>query len=80
MSATGLHLNIDETSNAIDINLAFEVADYFQVKAQKAHEIFQQLIQIISGWESLAQKEDIPKGERNLMGECFITDEYLKDS
>ncbi|HIF9251119.1 TPA: HipA domain-containing protein [Photobacterium damselae] len=76
LNATGLHLTIDETSNAIDINLAFEVADYFQVKAQKAHEIFQQLIQIVSGWESLAQKVGIPKGERDLMNECFITDEY----
>ncbi|PMH46000.1 toxin HipA [Vibrio sp. 10N.286.49.B3] len=76
MNATGLHLNIDDTSNALDVDLAFEVADYFQVDARTANEIYQKILNVVSGWESLAQKYGAPKGERDLLRGCFITEEY----
>uniref|UniRef100_UPI0011B359A1 HipA domain-containing protein n=1 Tax=Vibrio cyclitrophicus TaxID=47951 RepID=UPI0011B359A1 len=49
LHATGLHLNIDDTSNALDVDLAFEVADYFQIDEQRASEIYQQVIDAVSG-------------------------------
>ncbi|MEF1254450.1 type II toxin-antitoxin system HipA family toxin [Vibrio sp. M260112] len=73
LHATGLHLNIDDTSNALDVALAFEVADYFQIDEQRAREIYQQIIDAVSGWEDLAQKAGVPKGERDLLRDCFIT-------
>ncbi|MEZ9998860.1 type II toxin-antitoxin system HipA family toxin [Vibrio lentus] len=74
MNAIGLHLNIDDTSNALDIDLAFEVADYFQVDARTASEIYKKMRNVVSGWESLAQKLGVPKGERDLLRDCFITE------
>ncbi len=72
LNATGLHLNIDDKSNALDIDLAFEVADYFQVDELKTNEIYQRVINVVSKWESLAQKAGISKGERDLLRDCFL--------
>lgn len=72
--ATGLHLNIDDVSNTLLVELAFDVAEYFHVTASKAKAIHQRLLKAVSKWESLAQQAGIRKEERELLRDCFILD------
>ncbi|GLO64063.1 toxin HipA [Vibrio sp. MACH09] len=69
--ATGLHLNIDDMSNALEVELAFEVAEYFQLGAQEAERIYQKMVNSVSKWEELAKQAGIDKGERDLLRDCF---------
>ena len=70
--ATGLHLNIDDMSNALEVDLAYEVAEYFQLNAQKADDIYQRVAAAVSRWEELAKKAGIEKGERDILRDCFL--------
>nr|WP_242447970.1 HipA domain-containing protein [Proteus mirabilis] len=72
--AYGLHLNIDDVSNALSTDLAFDVAEYFHVTKSKAKSIYQRLFKAISQWESLAQQAGICKEERELLRDCFRLD------
>ena len=74
-NATGLHLNIDDRDNALEINLAFEVVDYFQLTTSMANEIYQNVASAVSQWERLATKAGISRGERVLMEDCFLIPE-----
>lgn len=71
-NATGLHLNIDDVSNALEVELAFEVAEYFQLDTQKADDIYQKVATAVSRWEELAIKAGIGKGERDILRDCFL--------
>ncbi|MPX89209.1 type II toxin-antitoxin system HipA family toxin [Salinivibrio sp. VYel1] len=70
--AHGLHLNIDDKDNALDIDLAFEVAEYFQLDVKTADKIYRQVAQAVSKWERLAKGAGIKRGERDLMRDCFM--------
>lgn len=70
-TATGLSLNISTTDNALSIDLALEVAEYFRVSDEKATEIISVILTEVSKWESIAEKVGIPKAERNLMAKAF---------
>ncbi|PVZ72340.1 type II toxin-antitoxin system HipA family toxin [Pelagibaculum spongiae] len=72
-NATGLHLNIDDKDNALEAELAFEVAIYFQLTEKAANEIYQKVAAAISKWQALAKEAGITKGERDLMKGCFLT-------
>lgn len=74
-NATGLHLNIDDRDNALEVDLAFEVAEYFQLTAKAANEIYQKVANAISKWEELAIEAGITRGERDLMKDCFLAPE-----
>lgn len=71
-NATGLHLNIDDRDNALDVGLAFEVIDYFQLSRETAYEIYQKVASSVSKWEVLATEGGITRGERDLMRDCFL--------
>ena len=71
-NATGLHLNIDDRDNALEVGLAFEVIDYFQLNQEAANEIYQKVASAVSKWEVLATEAGITRGERDLMRDCFL--------
>lgn len=73
--ATGLHLNIDDKDNALDIELAFEVAEFFQLDVKAAEKIYQKVAHAVSKWEALAKESGITRGERDLMRDCFLLPE-----
>jgi len=70
-TGTGLSLNISTTDNALSIDLALEVAEYFRVSDEKATEIISVIQSEVSKWESIAEKVGIPKAERNVMAKAF---------
>ena len=65
--ATGLHLNIDEHSNALEIELAMEVAPYFQLSLDTAHQIASEVKHITDQWQSYANTIGISHHEQQLI-------------
>ncbi len=73
--ATGLALNIDERDNALDFDLARSVADIFRVSAAQQREIFAEVREALSSWQTVAAKFGIGKAERERMASAFRSPE-----
>jgi len=67
----GLSLNISENSNALDLGLVAEVAEYFRVKPKRRDELMQQVRDSVAGWERVARAQGIAQGEINRMRPAF---------
>ena len=70
-TGTALSLKISTTDNALSIDLALDVAEYFRISEEKATEIISVIQHEVSNWESVAEKAGIPKSERNAMANAF---------
>lgn len=68
---TGLALNISESDNALDFDLALEVAPYFRVSLPQAKEIRDAVLRTVADWRSLAQGLGIPRREQEFMETAF---------
>lgn len=71
-SGTGLTLNISDTDNSINLELAMEVAEYFRISSFKAKEIINQILKSVSNWRTIANKYSIPKIQQEQMSNAFI--------
>ena len=70
--AQGLSLNINEDSNALDLELALEVAKYFKVSKRDAKETVQDFADTISErWDIYASDHGIPKSEQDYYSSAF---------
>ncbi len=67
-AGTGLALNVDESDNALDLNLA-RSADYFRVRDADA--ILDPLGEAISTWRDVAQSLEISRGEQDAPATAF---------
>ena len=67
----GLRLNISETDNAQDLELAFEVAPYFRVGTSRAEEIIGHTVKVIQNWPQVAKSCGISKNEQDRMASAF---------
>ncbi len=67
----GLQLNVSEADNALDLDLAREVAPYFRVPAKAAGEIIERFQAIVAQWRTIARKLRIPAREQERMAESF---------
>ncbi len=67
----GLRLNISETSNALDLNLAREVACYFRLKPARAEDILTQVVETVRGWQPLAEYYHLGREEQEGMRPAF---------
>jgi serine/threonine-protein kinase HipA len=78
--AKGLSLNISEHSNALDLDLALEVAPYFRIgDKDKAAAIAREITTRIAGWRSVATSLGVGKGEQDRMASAFrVADEAAK--
>jgi len=72
INATGLTLNITGQSNALDLDLAREVAAQFRVPKEKREPIIEKVKETVSHWNEVAAKLGIPRGERERMEVAFI--------
>lgn len=68
---TGLSLNISETDNALDLNLAMSVAKYFRITDKNAQEIISKTKNVVAQWQRIATKYKIKKSEQELMAHAF---------
>lgn len=67
----GLKLNITEADNALDLELAREVAGYFRLNQAAAHEIIAHFCGIVSQWRTIADRLHLPLREQEQMAEAF---------
>jgi serine/threonine-protein kinase HipA len=68
---TSLTLNISETDNALDWDLARSVAKYFRIKDKQATEIIAMTRTTVSQWSKIASKYKIKRSEQELMAQAF---------
>lgn len=67
----GLTLNISNTDNSLDIDLAYSVAKYFRVSEKKATTIVSEVMKATSKWQQVAKEYKIPAREQDLMAQAF---------
>lgn len=69
---SGLSLNVNEHSNALDLGLATEVAPYFGINSDKAAEIIAGMKHHVTSWRKWATHYHISREEQELMASAFI--------
>ena len=70
--AHGLTLNIDEQNNALDMDLAREVAGQFRVGSLQAGKIIDQVMGAVRPWREVASNLGIARSEIALMENAFL--------
>ncbi|MBX3669620.1 MAG: HipA domain-containing protein [Rhodocyclaceae bacterium] len=67
----GLKLNISQSDNAMDLDLARSVAPYFRVKPDAAGEIIERSQTVVRQWRKIASHLTIPAREQERMASAF---------
>ncbi|WMP16839.1 type II toxin-antitoxin system HipA family toxin [Thiothrix lacustris] len=70
--AQGLHLNITESDNRLDVELAMEVIDYFRIKPAHAKAIRQEVSRSVTQWAEKAKAIGISRAEQERMAQAFM--------
>ena len=70
-TGTGLKLNVSEDDNAIDLDLAMEVAPYFRLSEKESRDIIAVVKGAVSNWRNLAEKIGISRSEMELKSNAF---------
>ena len=70
-TGTGLKLNISENDNALDLDLALEVAPFFRVDQPHAKQIIVEIKEVISTWQTVANKYKIGRNEQEMISRAF---------
>jgi serine/threonine-protein kinase HipA len=68
----GLSLNITDSDNSLDLDLAMEVAGYFRLSDDKASQIIQQVSVVVKDWKKVAANYKISNAEQERMSVAFI--------
>lgn len=67
----GLSLNISETDNSLNYDLAIEVAKYFRINNKNAGEIIENTRKVVKEWRRIATKYKISQREQEKMAAAF---------
>lgn len=67
----GLALNINMHENDLDIELAMEVGEYFQLQKKDMGKILQEIASAVGKWKFIAGEIGIPRLEQELMAPAF---------
>ncbi|MCI1189824.1 HipA domain-containing protein [Hymenobacter sp. DH14] len=67
----GLKLNISETDNALDLDLAREVAPYFRLSAAQADTVLTQVVHAVRQWPEVASRQQLSRTEQEMMAGAF---------
>jgi serine/threonine-protein kinase HipA len=67
----GLKLNISENDNALDLDLALEVAPFFRVNQPQAKRITGEIKAVVSTWQTVANKYKIGRNEQEMISRAF---------
>ena len=67
----GLKLNISETDNSLDYDLALSITPYFGIKKDRAMAIVEQIKSVVAEWRKVATRYGIPKSEQDLVENAF---------
>ena len=67
----GLTLNISETENALDLQLALEVAPFFRLALPQAELVMAKVVSAVRGWRAVAARYQISREEQELVANAF---------
>lgn len=67
----GLTLNISETENALDLQLALEVAPFFRLVFSQAELVMAKVVAAVRGWRAVAARYQISREELEFMANAF---------
>jgi len=67
----GLHLNITDTDNALDYQLAFEVKDFFRLSQTQASQIYDEVLNAVKQWQAVAKRLGISRAEQAMKKSAF---------
>lgn len=67
----GLSLNISENSNALDLDLALEVSEYFRLTKKEAVKTIASVKEAVRNWQQIAKTLGISKSEQERMVSAF---------
>jgi serine/threonine-protein kinase HipA len=70
-TSDGLHLNISEDDNALDLDLALSVAKYFRLKKARAAAIIAEVVAAVKSWREVASAAGIGAAEQQRMRAAF---------
>ena len=70
-TGVGLKLNISEEDNALDLNLALEVAEYFRLSKSRANQIIEEVTTSVKNWREIATKLGVSRAEQELKSNAF---------
>jgi len=68
---TGLSLNISLNDNALDLDLALEVIEFFRMDRDSGVKIIERLKESISRWRRVADRYNLPRSEQKRMAKVF---------
>lgn len=71
-TGTGLKLNISENDNALDLNLALDVAEYFRLEDDEASGIIIEVTKAVDNWRVIANKLGLSRVEQELKAKAFV--------
>jgi serine/threonine-protein kinase HipA len=69
--ANGLHLNITDSDNRLDCDVAMDVIEFFQLDKTTAGKIKDEVTESVMQWEKMATDIGIGRGEQQLMASAF---------
>ena len=70
-TASGLKLNISESDNALDLDLAIEVSEFFRLSERRANEIIREVVSSVRDWRRIASKYGISRSDQELKALAF---------
>lgn len=70
-NADGLKLNITDFDNALDLELAREVAEFFRVSRENTENIIERFRAVVSQWQTIAGVLRLSKREQDSMEPAF---------
>ncbi len=70
-TGTGLKLNISDTDNALELDLAFGVSEFFRLKEARARQIIEEVKSSVRNWKKTASKYGISRSEQELKALAF---------
>jgi serine/threonine-protein kinase HipA len=68
----GLALNVSETDNSQNLELAREVARHFGVKAKYADAVIGGVCEVVRGWPAIAKRLKLSRAEQDRMANAFV--------
>ncbi|WP_185968930.1 type II toxin-antitoxin system HipA family toxin [Carboxylicivirga sp. M1479] len=67
----GLKLNISDEDNALDLELAIQVAEFFRLTEARAHAIIDEVKKAVRTWRNVADKYGLSRAEQELKAMAF---------
>ncbi|THB64562.1 MAG: type II toxin-antitoxin system HipA family toxin [Gammaproteobacteria bacterium] len=68
---SGLHLNITDSENTLDYQLAFDVIDFYRLTKTEATQIYDEVLNSVKQWQQVAKRLGISRAEQIMKQEAF---------